>query len=62
MNLYLPDTVEYWPNGDNAREGLEPDVRILPHPRDHPDLTARWLVKVLPTLSLAAQAQVRSER
>ncbi len=53
MNLYLPDTVEYWPDGANAREGLEPDIRILPRPRDHPDLTARWLVRILPSLGLS---------
>jgi len=51
MNLYLPDTVEYWPDGANAREGLEPDIRIPSRPREHPDLTARWLRKTLTTLS-----------
>ena len=53
MNLYLPDTAEYWPDGANAREGLEPDLRILSRPRDHPDLTARWLVRIVPSLGLS---------
>jgi hypothetical protein len=55
MKLYLPDTVEYWPDGANAREGLGPDIRIPLIPRDHPDLTARWLVRVLPRLGFVLQ-------
>jgi hypothetical protein len=32
MQLYLPDSAEYWPDGSNAREGLEPDFWIKRFP------------------------------
>jgi hypothetical protein len=52
MQLYLPDSVEYWPDGTNAREGLEPDIKMMhvPPSSDDPHMTAAWLFLTLPQL------------
>jgi Peptidase family S41 len=48
MHLYMPDTAEYWPTGENAREGLEPDLRSPLPPRKNSAFTAAWLARTLP--------------
>ena len=52
MQLYLPDSVEYWPDGTNAREGLEPDfcIKGFPASCDSQHMTGVWLFWTLPQL------------
>jgi hypothetical protein len=50
MHLYMPDTASYWPTGENARVGLEPDVRSPIPPRENPAFTAAWLARTLRSL------------
>jgi hypothetical protein len=52
MHLYMPDTAEYWPTGENARVGLEPDLRSPLPPRENPAFTAAWLASSLRSLDV----------
>ncbi|MGH9368255.1 MAG: S41 family peptidase [Thermoanaerobaculia bacterium] len=54
MQLYMPDTVEYWPDGANAREGLAPDVPTRWRPRENPALMAKQLLKALRSVDFPA--------
>jgi hypothetical protein len=55
MHLYMPDTATYWPTGENARVGLEPDVRSPLPPRDNPAFTAAWLAMALRSADLSSR-------
>jgi hypothetical protein len=55
MTLYMPDTAECWPTGENARVGLEPDVRSPLPPWENPAFTAAWLARTLRSLDLNSQ-------
>lgn len=53
MKLYMPDTVDYWPDGANAREGLDPDVPTRWRPRENRALMAKQLLKALRSVDFA---------
>jgi hypothetical protein len=53
LNLYMPDTVEYWPDGSDSREGLEPDVPVRWLTRA-PEVMGRQLLKALRALNTSA--------
>jgi hypothetical protein len=52
MTLYMPDTAYYWLTGENARVGLEPDLRSPLPPWDNPAFTAAWLARSLRSLDV----------
>jgi hypothetical protein len=54
MQLYLPDTVNYWPDGANAREGLDPDVPTRWRPDEDPALMGKQLLKALRSVDFPA--------
>lgn len=62
MQLYLPDTVVYWPDGANAREGLRPDLRTGWRPQENPGLMARQLLEALRSVDLPPDAAGRRVR
>jgi len=47
MQLYMPDTVEYWPDGENAREGLIPDVPARWSKNENPVKMGKQLLAAL---------------
>ena len=47
MQLYMPDTVQYWPDGENAREGLVPDVPTRWSRNQDPVKMAKELLEAL---------------
>jgi len=57
MQLYIPDTVAYWPDGANAREGLEPDIPTRWRPGEDPTLMGKQLLKALRSLDFTPKPQ-----
>jgi peptidase S41-like protein len=61
MQLYMPDTVEYWPDGENAREGLVPDVPTRWSRNQDPVKKAKELREALRAVDFADPASATSE-
>ncbi len=62
MQFYLPDTVHYWPDGANAREGLVPDVPTRWREDEDPKLMARKLLVALRSVDSASAPAVAASR
>jgi hypothetical protein len=58
MTLYMPDTAYYWPTSENARVGLDPDVRSPLPPWENPAFTAAWLARTLRSIDLSSRPSV----
>jgi C-terminal processing protease CtpA/Prc len=58
MQLYMPDTVEYWPDGENAREGLVPDVPTRWSRDDSPVKMGKDLLDALRSVDFAEARSV----
>jgi hypothetical protein len=61
MQLYMPDTVEYWPGGENAREGLVPDVPTRWSRNEDPMKMAKELLEALRSVDFADAPLATSE-
>ncbi len=62
MQLYMPDTVQYWPDGENAREGLVPDVPTRWSRNQDPVKMAKELLEALRAVDFPDASFTTSER
>jgi hypothetical protein len=56
MQFYLPDTVAYWPDGENARSGLVPDVPIRWRRNEDPVTMGKQLLEALRSVDFSGTA------